>query len=290
MAPGLQGFKSTLVYSARATSALLMADVERIAALDARAERLRSIARYMAAAAAMSLLGTLFLRTPVAFLGAKPLAVVAALWLATALIACWRFRRRDLSNRRYGLFGELIKLLGRDMSKDAELQARLDLASPLARRKRGAEGHFKSWKVTHYRDPWLQLSGRLADGTSFRIIVSELSQVRQRWTKSRSGKNKLKTKSKVTTQVAMSLYPKAGRYGNLDAIRSRAMSFLQLPAWLYVKRLEATAEELTLVTATKSEWSLRRIEPRTANDGVEMIARMLLSLYQMLHVSKAASK
>lgn len=301
MTPGLQRFKGTLVYAACAPSASLLNDLARIAALDARIKRFRSIAIYVGLAALLVFLVLLVvpmrkallppLITVVVMMGLPTLiTVVFLLGLVAEPIAAWWFSRTELSRHRYGLLGALIKMLGRDILEHEELDARLDLASPVAESKRIAEGQIGIWKTTHYRDPWLQFSGRFADGTSFRIIVAELWKVKQRWSKSRSGKNKSKSKSKARTQVMVSLYPKARHYGNLNSIQARAMSFLQLPAWVNVKRLEVHTDELTLVTTTMSPWSLRRLGSRTANDRVEMVARMLLSLYQILHVSKADSK
>ena len=88
----------------------------------------------------------------------------------------------------------------------------------------------------------------------------------------------------------MRLFPKLKRYENLPQVADKAASLLRLPQWVGVKNIEATADELSLTAFTAENWSVRRHDPATTHDGVEMVATMLLSLYQVLHSSNAVSE
>jgi hypothetical protein len=290
MAMGLAGFKGTRVYANRATPAQMLLDLRQLAAIDARCERCRRIATWTLVAAILTLVLAVIWPLPLDESIKRMVGIGAAAFIVASILMRLWFGRTDFSNNRYMLFGELLRLLGRDMAREAEVQAELDLAPPNVKRKYSSQGQIRQWKVTNYRDPWLRLAGRFADGTSFQIEVCELFQVRARWAQSRSGKSKHKSKTKTATRVSVKLYPKAGKYGDLDVIRDRALAFLKIPSWLQLKRLETTAESLAIVTATKVPWSVRRIASETPYDGVEMVGRMMLSLYQMLHFSKLAPK
>jgi hypothetical protein len=288
MAPALKQFDRNKVYSTRATSAQLLADLEQMALYNANLRRSRRIAGWSALGAVV--VGAFFLPKAMAERLAGPTVIGAATLCISALLARFVIGRRRLADLRYTLLDELVRLLMRDIPREAELQADLDLGSPNAKRKRTLTEQVGNWKIVHYRDPWLRLAGRFADGTSFEIVLVELSQHRERRKKSPSGKTTYKSKTKRATRAIVKIYPKTHRYGDLAFLEDRARSFVNLPGWVQTTRLKTKAKSLTLATATKAPWSVRRIEPKTAYDGVEMVARMLLSLYQMLHVSKAASR
>ncbi len=290
MATVVAGFNRDRIYTMRATPERLLRDLEAIAALDARSERNRRVAITTAVVAAVVFVSSFVLPESLPQTLSKLMAIGAVAVFVVSIVMLILYGRTDFPNNRYMLFSELVRLLGRDMARDAELQVELDLAPPNVKRKRGPTGQAGEWRVVHYRDPWLRMAGRFADGTSFRIAIVELFEHRGRYKKTRSGKQKYKDKTKSATRVSVKLFPKVQRYGNLNAIEGRAWSFLKLPRWLRVNRLETTAESLTLVAVTKVPWTLKRIAPKTDYDGLEMVARMLLSLYQMMHVSKAASR
>ncbi|MFM7073729.1 MAG: hypothetical protein ACKO38_18235, partial [Planctomycetota bacterium] len=174
MAMGLAGFKGARVYANRATPAQLLSDLRHLAALDARSERRRRIAGWTLVAAILTLVLAVIWPLPFDVSIRRTVGIGAAAFIVASILARLWFGRTDFSNHRYTLFGELVRLLGRDMGRDAEVQAELDLAPPNVKRKRGSQGNIREWKVTHYRDPWLRLAGRFADGTSFQIEVCEL--------------------------------------------------------------------------------------------------------------------
>lgn len=289
MTGDLGRFKSTLVYDKQGPAETLMADVQSLREFDKQSEasvktyKIITLVSVLAFAAGIGL----------TILTASPLCLVVALAGIVGAITggvLWaRGAKFDLANKRYELFGELVRLLSRDMAKDAPLTAALDLAPANDARKKVSEGEAGVWKVTYFVDPWLKLSGRFADGTSFQIALTEKFQARGKWKRSRSGKNKYKQKNKTTTQGCVRLFPKEKRYENLAKVTDKAESLLRLPPWVGVKKLDATAEELSLTTFTSENWGVRRQEPQTQYDGVELMAMMLLSMYQVLHASKALS-
>lgn len=320
MATVVAGFNRDLIYTMRATPERLLRDLEAIAALDARSERNRRFATWTAVVAAVFLIisfnlpalvqtppGTRsnfwddFFRQPlrtilfaffvmVLFVVDEVSKMIAgylnlATWIAVAIFVGAVIKRilngrTKLSQSHYKLYVALVRILGRDMARDAEMQVELDLAPPNVKRKQRRTSHVGQWKVVYYHNPCLRLAGRFADGTSFQISLVELVQERSRWKRSSSGKSKYKSKTKVATRVSVKLYPKVRRYGNLKAIQRRARSLLKLPLWMKVKRLETTAETLKLVAVAKV----------VGCAGREMVAEMLLNLYRMLRFSKAASR
>ena len=290
MAGELERFNSTLVYEAQAPAEQLQADLQQIREFDKRAEEKTRRYKYITFGSLLFGIGSFVLVIALNKVGLLALVGVAVFGLITGIVLWVRGAKFNLANRRYELFGELARLLGRDMAKDAALTVALDMTPPNDARKKVNEGQAGDWKVKYFVDPWLKLGGRFADGTSFQITLIEKFQARGKWKRSRSGKNKYKTKTKSSTQAAVRLFPKLKRYENLPQVTDKAASLLRLPEWVTVKNMDATADELSLTACTTEAWSVRRHDPKTTHDGVEMVATMLLSLYQVLHSANALSE
>ena len=289
MAGTLERFNSTLVYEAQAPAEQLLAELQQIREFDQRAEERIKRYKYITFGSLLFGIVSFVLAVALSKPGLFALVGLALIGLLTGIVLWVRGSKLNLANRRYELFGELVRLLGRDMAKDAPVTVALDLTQPNDARKKVSEGQAGDWKVKYFVDPWLKLSGRLADGTSFQITLIEKFQARGKWKRSRSGKNKYKTKTKTSTQAAVRLFPKLKRYENLPQVVDKATSLVRLPNWVGVKNIEATADELSVTAFTSENWSVRRHDPKTTHDGVEMVATMLLSLYQVLHSSNVLS-
>lgn len=290
MTDSLTQFKSTLVYEAAIGAQQLQADLQEIREFDRQAESRVRKYKILAWSSLVSLCLSAWLGFMTNHVFLLTIAGLSLLALCLGVVLYWTNAKFDLANRRYELLGELVRLLGRDMARDALFDVKLDLTAADSARKKSGTGTAGTWKVTYFTDPWLALSGRLADGTAFQIGLVDRFQNRSKWKRSSSGKHKRKTKTKSSTQTSVRLYPKAKRYADLPKVVDEAENYLQLPAWVGLKKLEATADELALTTFTKEGWSVRRLDPGTAHDGVEMVGTMLLSLYQVLHASTAGSR
>lgn len=283
MAGEFERFKSTLLYEAQAPAEQLLADLQEIREFDKRSEKkLRTYTILICVAIAVGV-GGIALSSPVVI-------GIAAVGLVAAIVLRVRGSRFDLANRRFELFGELVRMLSRDMPNAAPISVALDLSRPNEKRKSVGTGTAGVWQVTYYIDPWLRLNGQFADGTTYRVALVEKFQSRTKSKRSSSGKTKVKTKTKSATQTTVRLCPKRKRFQNVAQGAERVESLLQLPEWVRVKGAMASEKALILSTVTGESWDVRRQNPQTSFDGVEMVARMLLSLYQVLNVSTAPSK
>lgn len=188
----------------------------------------------------------------------------------------------DFEDRRYELLGRLTGLIRVDMNPDAAFNVQLDLNDVNAKNKFVRKGKAGLWNVKYYEDSWLNLGGQLADGTKFTITFTEKHQDRSRTKRSASGKLKHKSKTKSACQAVVTLKAKDKRYPNTGQLGPQARGAVQLPRGVQVKDLSAQDNVLTLKTASKSSW--------TVDSGTALLSQMLLSLYQVLNLSKAIDK
>jgi hypothetical protein len=195
----------------------------------------------------------------------------------------------DLDNRRYELATGLVRLAGADMGADQPLAMQVDFREHTHEdhlQRRGKVGH---WNAEFYVDQWLQLEGRLVDGTKFTIRLIEKQQERSRTKWSRSGKLKTKEKTKISSEAIVSLKFKGKRYPRAAEQSATIEQYLKLPQWTTLKSVDVSGPQLTLRSTTTSVWSAGPAlskEGETKCDGVQWVAMMLLSLYAMLHASK----
>ena len=159
-----------------------------------------------------------------------------------------------------------------------------------------SSGKAGSWSVKYYQDPWLQLSGRFLAGTSFTLTKTDLLQKRSKTKQSRSGKLKYKSKTKEGLEVELLLRFKPEKYRHMATLQADASEAIQLPNRnVIVKRLRHTDRSIGLKIAHKGGWHAPGNEEggrgRAAGlDMTQTIAMMMLSLYQVLQLSKAIDK
>lgn len=297
MAFDLTAFRKSRVYTTRDTAANVAHDLSVIRRLDRRKEKLQRQYEILAGifgvllAAAFPLGGGL---------GSLWVWVVLALsaFLVIAFVLRAVHKSLNLENRRYELLDGLLRLLGADMAEDAAVDVALDLRAPNHKSKFQRKGQVKrkwgsSWNVNYFKDPWLRLRGRLLDGTRFQVLVTEKHQDRSRWKTSSSGKKKRKTKTKASTEAAVILRMKEGRYGPLDSFISELGGAVKLPPWAETKRLEGDSGSLKLESQTSAAWDVTRprtSKPASGPDGVAWISMMFLSLYQGLNLARRIGK
>lgn len=279
-------FKRTLVFQDRAPFADLNAAFDQIRQFDQMAEAKGRRIRWTMLWA--------FLGVPVCFLAAvafeSPMLLLVMIGcLVTGIVAVvqnFRHSKYDLPNRRHELAWEMIRALSRDMKKDAAIDTLLVLSPIEDRQKQIGKNKVNAWDVTYYEDPWLRLSGQLADGTAFQISLLERFQSRHKRKRSSSGKIKTKYKSKCATFAIVQLSPRPKAYPQLAAVESRVKDFVRIPAWAMVKSTQGKPGRLTLKIATSADWAVKPYSTKTQHDGRELLFSMLHSLYQALHESQ----
>ena len=287
MAIDLTQFKRSHCCQGTATAAEITETLKQIRQFDAKSEGSRRLMRWMMLFSFLLIIagvgGGIALTNPILFFVALGAGIVFVL----LIIVHTSTGKNDLPNRRYELLEDVIGVVRRDMPKDAPLNVSLDLAPPHAKRKKTRQDKVKDWNVTYYDDPWLKLSGKFADGTDFEIAMLERYQARKKWARSRSGKSKLKTKSKSATLTSVNIYPKQKKYANLSQVANQIRAHVQLPQWSRVKKAEVDSKSLKLTSVTTVAWSVKRTDPKTEFDGKHLVVLSLLSLYQVLNVSKS---
>lgn len=208
------------------------------------------------------------------------------------IIAVWRLYKcnrrhtaasaRDVDNRRYETLLLTLKRLTPDLPAREPLRVRLDLTPFSSDAKQTGTSKIGVWDVRHFRDAWLSLEGTLLDGTQFRFLLTEISQIRHKSYRSRSGKWKSKSKTKTTTLCLLDLRTKLKRYGDLSAFAEQAPGAVKLPEGALVKRLHLEGRRLSLRTATKVAWE--------GKWAVNWIALQFLSAYQILNLARHVAR
>ena len=127
----------------------------------------------------------------------------------------------DVEDRRYELAESVLNVLSRDISKDERIRLNLKLHPVTASHNRikTIKAPSKSgWNISLYADKWMQMQGVLLDGTKFSLAMTETRQNRSRYKISRSGKRKLKQKSKGASEILLRLKMKSEKYPSIQDI------------------------------------------------------------------------
>ncbi|HYO68400.1 MAG TPA: hypothetical protein VEU33_20195 [Archangium sp.] len=221
-----------------------------------------------------------------------------------ALIARSRNQRLNLENRRYELASRLVALLQADIAPDEPVTLELDLRPDTHPDKYQNESRTPSgWKVKHYLDPWLSLQGRLLDGTHLRVEMTHRIQLRNRTKTNARGKTKSKSKQLSDVLLRVRLRVKPERYQHLERLGARAEGAVQLLKGTQLKALTVEADRVDLTLLLDAPWAVGN-EPRPSPgsnpgnrstgpaplNGQRVVAMALLSLYQILNLSRALDK
>lgn len=287
----LAQFQKTLIYQHTGTITEICADLLGLSQFDALHERLRSRWGWSALALIPVGLVSAFVSSPLNHASKPALVWLGICFVAfvTCLVQWIRHSRVDLSNRRYELANEVLRLLEKDSSKEATIELQLDLRKPNHASKKQRDGTVGPWKVKYFVDPWLDLRGRFLDGTSYRLLGVEKFQARTKTYRSSSGKSKSKSKSKSSTQVTLSLKPSGKRYAEVEEIAPKLTAAVQLPGWASSRSVDAADGRVSLTTFTTANWTGQPRGPdATQPSGPHLVAMMFLSLYQALNQSRVS--
>lgn len=215
--------------------------------------------------------------------------VLCIAWVINAFRLRAKYEQRDLEDRRYQLIARLVRCLAMDMRPDQPLRVMLDLRKPDVAPKHTHKGTTNGWAVEYFRDPWLQLQGRFADGTRFAIRITDIVQNRSRPKIGQSGKRKIKTKQKGKAIAVVELAAKPEAYPLLPQVAEGVREAVQLPGQARLKDLKIRGHRLALECIIPYDWhEAEESEDRLV--GSRVVAMMLLSLYQVLNLARSLEK
>lgn len=249
-------------------------ELAELSKLDQRQEGRTKILKIAAISSGVGGFLTIFVVGGVGFLG---LVAAAALGFLA-----WRGSRFDIPNGRYETLLKLSKLLGADLPPQGTLDVVMDLRRSDEKVHLDSEFEKDRWKVKLYINPCLRVSGRLADGNKFWVVVTERQEERSRWARSRSGKSKLKRKTKSSLKFDVTVRPDVERYGQASAFDKLLKESAKVPSPMSVVQAEASDTELRLRAAGPGNPGLP-----VYGSAAETVAMLMLSAYQCLNFQAA---
>ncbi len=294
MATPIDIARKSHVYGARATTRQLLADIAQLRDLDKLSEKQQRRWTMVALAGVLLTVGSIIIGVVTGF--SIPLLVVGLLLLSvgaliTGIVMSVLHGRMNYDNKRYEMLNGVLDLLGRDTHPDAVLHVRMDLRNPNHQQKFRTTGQAGPWKVRYFEDPWMNVQGRLLDGTAYQLTMIEDFQSRSRWKRSASGKNKHKTKTKTATTWVLRLRTKPDKHPYIGQLSPDVAGAVQLPPWVTLKSVEAKGNTLVLKVNAKTAWHVAPTPGRRpSQDGLAVVAMMFLSLYQVVNLSRRLAK
>lgn len=291
MSNALEQFEKSLVYAHAAPASAILSDFDRIREFDktheSKAKRSGCAGLILVPVGIFGAIGCSAIHPAAGFAWAACIGV-AAIYL---FVSAYRSHKQNVEDRRYELVRSIVDLLSRDADANAPITLHMSLHPPDQAKNFQTKGKTGHWNFKLYHDPWMQLDVKLLDGTSCRIQLTERIQKRQRWKTSASGKRKLKTKVKSGLELLVRLKPKARKYTMLSELGKDAQGAIQLPDWATLKGVAIDDGGLAMKAMTKVEWDApRQGEKGQGPHGVHLVAMSMLSLYQVLNLSRAITK
>ncbi len=286
MAIDIQQFQREACYQAKDSPQAILADIAVIRGLDTVAEGKQRLWGW---------LSVLFLVVGgIALLVGGPGTIVGIIFLmgfGVALLIRRGHKNSNVEDRRYELVAGLLPLLEADMNPDALIDINLDLRELESHAKLDRTEDFGRITERYYVDPWLKISGRFLDGTSFQIGFLDRMRVRHVVKYSASGKRKSKTKRKAKLSIVVQLKVKPDRYPALPHVADSSKGAVQIPPGCVVLGLKSNGPTLSLKVEPPDYWDAEVPgEPAADPSGANIIAMMMLSLYQVLTLAKTIDK
>jgi len=279
----LEQLSSTRTYQGQLTKQELSQSLAALETLDKESEKKKQLGCLISLGSLFgSISGFVFAVPGQTPLLGWPVTLLGLAGLVWGLVQRSSAGKTDFEDRRYQLLDRVTRLLGVDMSADSLLQVQLDLQPVDHSGKKVGKGKVGVWNVDYYEDPWLNIQGQLLDGTRFTAGLTEKYQYRHRKKYSASGKIKHKSKTKTALQAVVSVKPKEKRYPGAGQLGQQAHGAVQVPATAQVKSLSVRENVLALKTASRGDW--------TVDATTHLLSQMLLSLYQVLNLSRKIDK
>ncbi|MDA7541203.1 hypothetical protein N8639_00015 [bacterium] len=202
--------------------------------------------------------------------------------------------RLNLDDKRYRLMSELTRLISVDMSETEALNARLVFGRHDRDEAFVKKGEIGYWNVNFFVNEWFALTGRLLDGSKFSFSIKEKQQNRSRTSRSASGKTKHKTKVKNAEEILMIVRPKEKRYPHLEKLVPEAAKALQIPGYAELKSFKFQQSSIVLKLSIRELschcWGHGENIDQQVKERVNLLAMMLLSVYQLLNLCRDINK
>lgn len=296
MAVDVDQFSQERVYRTQAPGSQVLRDLDFLRTLDAHHEKLQSRVGRAGWAAFITavvffvvMLNTNDWEHPWLHNGALAGSALLVIAGTGAFVLYSRYGRLDLENRRYELVTHLVQMIQADTAPQERMTVELDLNPATHAGKLAGTGKTRTgWDVKSYVDRWFSLQGRLLDGTHLRVEMIERVDERSRTKRSRSGKHKLKTRTLSDALVRVRLQVKPEKYQHLGRLASRSRDAVRLPRGTRLKSLSVDEERLEMTVLLDDPWSAENAPPKV--NAVQVVAMSLLSLYQLLNLSRAIDK
>jgi hypothetical protein len=294
-------FSQERVYRTQAPGSQVLRELDFLRDLDARHEKLESRTGVGGWGAFITAV-VLFVVSVNTNDWEHPVLHSVALWgsvlLVVAGIAAFilhsRFTRLNLENRRYELVTRLVKMLQADTAPQEPMTLELDFRPSTDSDKFTGKGKTPTgWDVKSYVDRWLSLQARLLDGTHLRVEMTERIDQRSRTKRTRSGKYKMKSKTLADALVRVRLQVKPEKYQHLGRLGASARNAVRLPRGARLKSLSVEEDRLDMTVLVSDPWVTETSPGRNtgpAVNAVQVVAMSLLSLYQLLNLSRALDK
>ena len=278
----LAKFDSTLVYQKTAPVELIRQDLIQLRGYDKTHEK--SAKRWLTIA---------LLCMPLTIAGLIlfwPAGVVTVVVMIVSFLIYGHHANRNIEDRRYETANNVLFLIGHDIGKDVPVNVTIDLRPTTHASKLKNTGKVGVWSVKYFDDPWLSVSGKLLDGTSFDCSLTDMLQKKSAWKRGRSGKNKYKSKEKSRLRADLRLRVKAKEYPGLETVAANAREAIKTPYLVEVRDFSCADCTLKLATESKAPWDSKlRMETGSPNrSGPEIVSMMFLSLYQILNFARQA--
>lgn len=304
MAVDVDQLSKERVYRAQAPCARVLEDLQQLRDLDGTHEKKQSGAFNIGCGTMIigALMGFFGLSTADGDSGLFPFLLGGAVLLILVGIVAFtlrgRYERLNLENRRYQMVSHVVGLLQADISPEEPVSVELDLRPDTDPDKLHNEGRTRTgWKVKYYLDPWLSLQGRLLDGTHFRLEMTERVEMRSKTKTNARGKTKHKSKQFSDALLRVRLRVKPERYQHLGQLGSQAKGAVQILTGTRLKALTLEPDRVDMTLLVESPWfAVSEALPDSGSastatlNGPRVVATALLSLYQILNLSRALDK
>ncbi|MCA9139814.1 MAG: hypothetical protein KDB00_23740 [Planctomycetales bacterium] len=280
-------FSRSRRYHATGNAGLILGDIQKLREFDSFQERRNMIWILVV------VFGFVLFFVGIAFLfmdRTTPAWVTGGVGLATIFTSFTILAMRsglDLDNRRYELVAGILGLLQRDMASDAPIQLTIDFREHNHKDKFVRSGKVGRWDAKFYVDRWLEMKGRLLDGSKYSVSMIQKHQDRSRTKRSVSGKMKYKTKTKGSCEAVVSIKFKEKCYPQKPPNDLELYKSANLPEWVELKSFKTEGDILTIRATTTEEWNSRTAtQGNVARDGVHWLAMMFMNVYKQLNRSK----
>ncbi len=205
----------------------------------------------------------------------------------TSVLMFRRHRHHNVEDRRYELCAELLSTLARDSDPLSEIALRLDLGLSTVASKQTDRKTYKNRRgrfyVRVYTDSWLDLRGRLLDGTRYHVSCTDVVKAK-RVVKGR--KNKTKQKSKSKQKVAIQLKVKPSKAPGLAHLGNAARQALAI-APISINSVAVAVDGI----AVKASFAQSVARGRSGAERQGHASRMLLmGMFQVIGFAKRRRK